>query len=120
MPIVRNMTRKARPKRQAPISYRPPEQLRDEFCARVVNSGLSVNGFITASVFNQAAPRARRVAPLDRQIAAQLLSQAARISDRLLASQPLASTAQAALLKECRDELAEIRTCLMHVLGREP
>lgn len=113
------MARK-RKKREAPISYRPPERLRGEFHARALNSGLSVNAFITASVFGKAAPRARRRQPLDRQMVAQLLSQTARISDRLPTAPFQSPAAQADLLKACRDELAEIRACLLLALGREP
>ena len=119
------MARKDRPKREAPISYRPPERLREEFYTRVLNSGLPVSAFITAAVFGREAPRARRLPPLEQQMLTQLLSQSARISDGLRAAPqrppPTAeAAAQAALLKECRDELAEIRTCLMNILGRDP
>jgi hypothetical protein len=116
-PTVEAMSRK---KREAPVSYRPPTKLRDEFHARIANSGLSANAFITASVFGQAAPRARPTPKLDRQMAATLLSQAARINDRLLGQPSGVPDAHATLLQECRDELVEIRTCLMHVLGRDP
>ena len=115
------MARKDRPKREAPISYRPPERLREEFYTRVLNSGLPVSAFITAAVFGKEAPRARRLPPLEQQMLTQLLSQAARISDDLRsAPQGPPSAAQAALLKECRQELTEIRTCLMNILGRDP
>lgn len=116
-PTVRSMPRK---KRDAPVSYRPPENLREEFHARAVNSGLTINAFITRAVFGQAAPRTRRVSSLDQQLAAQLLSQAARINDRLQSATISPDLMQVALLQACRDELTEIRTCLMHVLGREP
>ncbi len=51
---------------------------------------------------------------------AMLLSQAARINDHLSSVRPTTPEANGALLKECRDELSEIRTCLMHLLGKEP
>lgn len=52
---------------------------------------------------------------------AMLLSQAARINDRLeqACKSPLDGN-YSPLLQECRDELAEIRSYLMLVLGREP
>jgi len=46
--------------REAPISYRPPETLREEFRARVEKSGLSVNAFITQAVFASPPPRQSR------------------------------------------------------------
>jgi hypothetical protein len=114
------MTRKNRTTRDAPISYRPPARLREEFHARVASSGLSANAFITAAVFSADAPRARRSPKLDRQMVAMLLSQAARINDHLRSVNATTTDQQAGLLRECRDELSEIRTCLMHLLGRDP
>ncbi|MFZ6769810.1 hypothetical protein ACO0LM_22380 [Undibacterium sp. Di26W] len=111
---------KPKHKREAPISYRPPESLRDEFRARVENSGLSINAFITAAIFNQAAPHARRHSPLDEQAAAMLLVQAGRINDRLRTLEDSGGLAQTTELNACRDELIEIRSCLMAVLGRRP
>lgn len=117
------MARKDRTTRDAPISYRPPERLREEFAARVDASGLSTNAFITASVFGRDAPRARRVAGPQQKTVARLLAEAARITGRLQAVAPVSAGTPpplAALLQECRDELAEIRTCLMLALGRDP
>lgn len=88
---------------------------------RVQGSGQSINAFITEAVFGQAVPRARPISSLDRKLAAMLLSQAARINDRL--EQACGSSADGnhdALLQECRDELAEIRSYLMLALGRGP
>lgn len=116
---------KPKPKRTAPVSYRPPEGLREEFHTRVHNSGLSINSFITASVFGQAAPKSRRVASLDEQAAAALLTQAARIHDQLKAlSVPSGEIwidmDGTTVLQECRDELIEVRSCLLSALGRQP
>ncbi|MFZ3287770.1 MAG: hypothetical protein WA191_13095 [Telluria sp.] len=95
--------------------------MREEFRARVQNSGLSVNAYITAAVFGQAAPRSPRAPPLDQKMVATLLFQAARISDRLEVGAQRPSGADDALsLQECRAELAEIRSCLMLALGRTP
>jgi len=111
----------ARKKRDAPVSYRPPESLRAEFHDRVANSGLPVNAFITKAVFGLAAPRARRSALLDQQASGLLVARSAQILDRLKqALPPDASPELVAVFEECRGELTEIRTCLMHVLGREP
>lgn len=88
---------------------------------RVTNSGQSINAFITEAVFGQAVPRSRPISSLDRKLAAMLLSQAARINDRL--EQACGTSAEGShdlLLQECRDELAEIRSYLMLALGREP
>ena len=47
-------------KREAPISYRPPKGLREEFHARVEKSGLSTSAFITKAVFATDPPRQSR------------------------------------------------------------
>ncbi|MGR6451263.1 hypothetical protein ACU5P1_04945 [Pseudomonas plecoglossicida] len=113
------MTRRTK-KRPAPISYRPPERLREEFHLRVTHSGQSINAFITEAVFGQALPRARPISSLERKLAAMLLSQAARINDRLeqVCGEPDEGHLEH-LLQECRDELAEIRSYLMLALGRD-
>jgi hypothetical protein len=54
------MTEKTDQKRDAPVSYRPPADLRDEFRRRVETSGLSANAYITRAIFNAAIPRATR------------------------------------------------------------
>ena len=114
------MTR-SKKKRDAPISYRPPERLRDEFHARVQNSGQSVNGYITDAIFGRTAPRSKRVSPLDQKMIAMLLSQAARINDRLeQAGRSSTDSGPSLILQECRDDLAEIRSYLMLALGRDP
>jgi hypothetical protein len=115
-PTVHSMARK---KRAPPISYRPPAKLRDEFAARVRDSGLSISGFITRAVFAGIAPRARPRPALDRAGAATLLAQAALIADRLAAI-PEGSEAREETLRACRDELLLIRTFLMQLAGREP
>jgi hypothetical protein len=108
-----------RKKREAPVSYRPPANLRDEFAARVQGSGMSVNAFITRAVFGSAAPRARPKARLESATAATLLAQAATIADRLAALPEGMAEADDAL-RECREELLLIRTFLMQLAGREP
>src|SRR5258706_15623851 len=102
------MTRRPK-KRQAQISYRPPTGLSEEFRTRGRNSGLSINAYITSSVFGQAAPRAARTPPLDQKLAAQLLSQAPRLNDGLGEIGP--TGAHTIVLQECRDELAQNRNC---------
>lgn len=106
-------------KRHAPISYRPPEALRDEFRARVARSGLSVSGYITQCVFAEAGPRAARRPPVERQEIARLLAEAARLHDRL---QECAgdSAADTALLAEAARDLRELRAACLEALGRKP
>ena len=47
-------------KRIAPISYRPPVDLCEEFHQRIKKSDLSVSAFITKAIFGQNAPRQSR------------------------------------------------------------
>lgn len=112
------MTR--RQKREAPISYRPPTGLSVAFRERVLNSGLSINAYITQSVFGQEAPRVRRATSVDQKMLASLLSQSAKINGHLETISHHNPTSHETMLAECRTELAEIRTCLMLALGRSP
>jgi hypothetical protein len=107
-------------KRDAPISYRPPEARRAELGERIARSGLTTNAFITAAVFGEVpVRRARRSTTLERQMLGELLSQAARIHDALT---PLktARGAPAPAITEALRELVEIRTCLLLALGKDP
>lgn len=97
--------------RDAPISYRPPTELREAFHARVEASGLSVNAFITQAIFAQDAPRQRRRAPVEQQTIARLLAEAARLPDRLNAVGSVADV-DAALLEEAVRDLRELRAAL--------
>ncbi|WP_457811902.1 hypothetical protein [Sinorhizobium meliloti] len=105
-------------KREAPISYRPPEDLREEFRARALKSGLSVNAFITASIFGSPAPRQARRPAVEQRDLARLLAETARVSAQL---QALAGAGHdpAALDAALRD-LREIRAACLVALGRSP
>jgi hypothetical protein len=104
-------------KRDAPISYRPPQALRAEFHARVERSGLSASGYITQCVFAGDGPRAARGAAVDRQLIAKLLSETAALHDRLRA---LAEGADPVLLAEAVGDLREMRAACLLALGRKP
>lgn len=99
-------------KREAPISYRPPQALRDEFHVRVKRSGLSTSGFITTQIFNGAAPRqSRRPAP-EAQELVRILTILAAVTDDIkdgTADSP-----------ETFDKLAVARNTVMDILGRLP
>lgn len=105
-------------KRAAPISYRPPEALREEFCARVEKSGLSVNAFLTASVFGTSPPRQSRRPSIEHADVARLLAETALLNDRLKCLGE--AGADAALLYEAVRDLHEIRAACLKALGRTP
>ena len=77
------MSKKTGKKREAPISYRPPAALREEFHSRVEKSGLSASAFLTKSVFSNDAPRQSRRPATEEKLLAQLLAQAAQIREEL-------------------------------------
>jgi hypothetical protein len=104
--------------REAPISYRPPEILREEFRARVEKSGLSVNAFITQAVFGQAPPRQARRPSVATQDLARLLAEAAKLRAQL-DTLPVDGAHQVQLHEEAVAALTDIRTLLMQALGRE-
>jgi hypothetical protein len=109
------MTEKKR--RDAPISYRPPERLREDFHARVARSGLSVNAFITSAVFADDAPRQTRRAPVEQQEVARLLAELAALHDRL-AAVGADGAIDAGLLDAAVRDLREIRAACLSALGR--
>lgn len=104
-------------KREAPISYRPPHELREQFRARVEESGLSVNAFITAAVFGDDAPKPARRASAPRADVARLLAETALLNERL---KGLAGDADPALLADAVRDLSEIRAACLKALGRSP
>ena len=116
------MTDKTDKKRDAPVSYRPPAELRDEFRRRVEASGLPVNAYITKALFDLATPRGTRRPPLEKEMLALLLARSAAIRDALDSAARVAGdeadTSNA--LKAACDELAVIRAALMTLMERAP
>ncbi len=106
-------------KRDAPISYRPPEALREEFRSRVEKSGLSANAFITQAIFESAVPRQARRAPIEQQQIARLLSETARLHD-CLRELSQSDVTDPALLEGAVRDLQDIRAALLSALGRRP
>ena len=116
------MTEKTDKKREAPISYRPPALLRDEFLRRVEASGLSANSYITKALFGADAPRAARTQHIEKQMLAQLLARSGAIRDALddaaRVSGDDARVAEA--VEAAATELEIIATALMKIMGRGP
>jgi hypothetical protein len=67
-------------KREAPISYRPPRELRAEFEQRVLASGLSTSAFITKA-WSGADPPRRRRPTVDHEAVARILAGLAQVRD---------------------------------------
>ena len=107
-------------KRAAPISYRPPKGLREEFAERVQKSGLSTSAFITKSIFDVAPSRQSRRPPLEQKLLAKLLSEAARIHGDLQQLSSGESEDIQAQIETATDELTVIRTVLLKAMGRNP
>lgn len=117
-----NMTEKTDHKRDAPISYRPPAKLRDEFYRRIEASGLPVNAYITKALFDLPTPRGTRRPPIEKEMLALLLARSAAIRDTLDSAARVdgdeAHTGNA--LKAACEELAVIRAALMKLMERTP
>lgn len=116
------MTKKTDKKREAPISYRPPALLRDEFFRRVEASGVSANSYITRALFGAAAPRATRTPRVEKEMLALLLARSAAIRDALdeaVHRTPDDASASDAMKAAC-EELTVIRTALMKMMERAP
>ncbi len=121
-PSLGNMTEKTDKKRDAPISYRPPAKLRDEFYRRIEASGLPVNAYITKALFNLPTPRGTRRPPLEKEMLALLLARSAAIRDALDSAARVAGddSRTADALQAACDELAVIRAAVMKMMERAP
>ena len=116
------MTEKTDKKREAPISYRPPALLRDEFFRRVEASGVSANSYITKALFGAAAPRATRTPRVEKEMLALLLARSAAIRDALdeAARRTGGDASASEAIKAACDELTVIRAALMKMMERAP
>ncbi|MBT3039199.1 MAG: hypothetical protein KME37_09725 [Candidatus Thiodiazotropha sp. (ex Codakia orbicularis)] len=107
-------------KREAPISYRPPAHLREEFSARVERSGLSTSAFITQAIFGGTPSRRSRRPPVEQKLLAHLLSEAAKIHSELERIDYENSKALQAQIETAVEELTVIRAALLKAMGRQP
>ncbi|RCK43660.1 hypothetical protein TH25_21145 [Thalassospira profundimaris] len=116
------MSDKTKHKREAPISYRPPQALREEFYVRADKSGLSVSGFITACVFGQGEGRSRRKPSIERRELVQLLATCAAIRDQLSRLEDMAqdSADVQVAFEDMHRQLGEMRAACFKALGRTP
>jgi hypothetical protein len=109
-------------KREAPISYRPPKELRAEFDKRVLDSGLSTSAFITKSIFARDPPRRSRRPSIDHKAVAQILAALAPVRDELhaIAMHLDARGADLTTIEEACRPLIEIRALCFKAMGRKP
>ena len=109
-------------RREPPISYRPPRELRAEFYRRVESSGLSTSAFITKALFDHEPGRQSRRPALEQQLLARLLGEAGKIRNELhaISRQPEECERNAELLETAVQELTEIRAALLKAMGRNP
>jgi hypothetical protein len=108
--------------RESPISYRPPQALRDEFHARVERSGLSVSAFITKAIFDAPPPRQARRPGAAQGDVARLLAETALVGDQLRALRTGGADdpQHDAALADALAALREIRAACLMALGRTP
>ena len=114
------MPNRTKNKRTAPISYRPPQGLRDEFMERIKKSGLSTCAFITESIFNTAPPRQSRRPPIEQKLLARLLNEAAKIHCDLQQIPSSDGEDVRVQIEAATEELTLIRTALLKAMGRNP
>ena len=109
-------------KRPAPISYRPPVCLEDEFNSRVQKSGLSISAYITQCVFGKPPPRQSKRPPASQKILAKLLGEAAKIHADLQAIRhsPDRGAENQVLFEQACADLTEIRAAILKSMGRQP
>ncbi len=109
-------------KREAPISYRPPRELRAEFEQRVLASGLSTSAFITKAWSAADPPRRSRRPTVDHEAVAKILAGLAQVRDALHAIAPKPGEAGPirATIEEAVRPLTEMRAACFKALGRKP
>jgi len=102
--------------REAPISFRPAIG-RAALVALAETHGLSVNAFLNALVSRKPVSNG---GALDPKTATKLMTSASRIMDWTREGNPPTDPYAVLLLEDIRQELEEIRSCLLLMLGREP
>ena len=123
-------------KREAPISYRPPSDLREEFRARVERSGLTINAFLNKAVFNLDPPRQSRKPTAAQIESTRDLVKADKISDArrcirtiltehpeisaVISNHPEAAAALEEALGNIDTATAQMRSEVMTANGRKP
>src|SRR5215469_9751470 len=116
------MTDETKQKRPAPISYRPPADLVEEFRRRVETSGLSVNAYITTALFNLPVPRGARRPAVEKAMLGKLLGRSGAIRDALDHATRIAGddVRLLAAIEAAHDELTVIRAAVLKMMEREP
>lgn len=106
-----------KPKRRAPIPWRPPTDRWDDFDVRVARSGLSRNAFITDCVFGR-----NRYRPGEIKRLVDILGFEQRQADllRRLEIDVAGDPEIKALLAALREGQIEIRSALFLLMGRRP
>jgi hypothetical protein len=110
-------------KREAPISYRPPKELRADFDERVLASGLSTSAFITKCVFGRDPPRRSRRPSIEHEAVGRILAGLAQVSGELHTINMHVGeggAADRALIEEALCSLTEMRAICFKALGRKP
>ncbi len=120
--MARRMPEQDDSKREAPISYRPPKDLRAEFDKRVLDSGLSTSAFITKSIFDRDPPRRSRRPSIDHKAVAEILAAMVPVRDELhaIAMLLVARGVDPIVIEEACRPLIEIRALCFKALGRKP
>ena len=109
-------------KREAPISYRPPRELRAEFEQRVLASGLSTSAFITKVWSSVDPPRRSRRPTVDHEAVARILVGLAQVRDALQGVAPNAAETgpNRVAIEQAARALIEMRVACFKALGRKP
>lgn len=113
----RIMAQHGNEKRRSPIPWRPPADRWDEFDARVAESGLSRNAFLTEAVFGRNRHRAAEI-----NLLARILGVGQAIADGLKPFNAAAARDAdiGAKLDDIRRILIDIRSALFRLMGRTP
>ena len=103
-----------KPKRRSPISYRPPKDKWADLDARIAQSGLSANAYLTECIFGRSRHR-----PAEQKMLAQILLHCGFVADALRQVKQNEQL-HPLVLEELQTELVRIRSALFVLLGRKP
>ena len=114
--------------REHPITWRPPEKLRNEFYRLAKASGLSTNAFITKAVFYTYHPpgqdgKAPNTKPrIDPKDAARLLEHIGKIGSNInqIAKHANAGKYMVNSVEAACTDIIEMRAAVLEFLGKKP
>ena len=107
-------------KREHPIPFRPPKELRHKLIMDAKRANMSLNGYLTFLCQDKPSPRQVRTIPIEKKLLGKMLVELANIKSVLIQIRDTQAQNKNELLKHCHDELILIRNAIFKALWRKP